>query len=129
MEIIFKIYNYLVFTFPYFFFPYSIDTYNNLMHNQLGQISLLVVLYFILYRLILHLFGAILIVLSGFELNKFHKYTDVIFFSIFMIFICFQEFYLQPKTLNQPLYKGVLDTLTWLAPMLIYYYFVHRKKK
>ena len=122
-------YNYIVFTFPEYFFPFGDTIYQSLMHSDIFGVKLYVIIYFVVYREILHLLGSCLFVLLSIKFSKYKKHLDIAILSLVLLFILFQEFYLQPKYLNQPLPKGILDTVAWFVPILIYTYFRYYKKK
>lgn len=42
-------------------------------------------------------------------------------FILLALWMTFQEFYLHPKKYGQPLWKGILDWLSWVLPFLVYF--------
>ncbi len=78
----------------------------------------------LIYREIFHFAGAILIILfSHFIFTKTgFKIFPIIILGLLTLWITFQEFYLHPTFYNQNLYKGIIDWLVWIVPIIIYFY-------
>lgn len=75
------------------------------------------------YRGTFHLLGSIVfIVLSTFISQKLFgsEIALYVLMSVMIAGIFFQEFYWQPRQLGQLRYKGIIDSLTWVMPILIY---------
>jgi hypothetical protein len=81
----------------------------------------------IFYRSTFHVLGSVLFILSAAFLSQrlFGSETALYVLVAMMIAgIFIQEFYWQPRQLGQLRYKGVIDCLTWMAPVLIYFFFI-----
>lgn len=79
-----------------------------------------------IYRGTFHLVGSIVsIVCATFISQKLFGSEIALYFLMALMIagIFIQEFYLQPRLLGQLRYKGVVDSLTWVAPVLIYFTF------
>ncbi|MEN9920151.1 MAG: hypothetical protein RL538_44 [Candidatus Parcubacteria bacterium] len=75
------------------------------------------------YRGTFHLLGSIaFIILSTFLSQRLFgsEMALYILMSLMIVGIFIQEFYWQPKQLGQLRYKGVVDWLTWVMPVLLY---------
>ncbi|MBU6388844.1 hypothetical protein KGQ72_03160 [Patescibacteria group bacterium] len=76
------------------------------------------------YRQVFHLAGSILFLVSAAYLSEtlFGSTAALPAFLIAAIlFISFQEFYLQRRTYRQLWRKGIVDWLTWCLPIGIYF--------
>lgn len=79
-----------------------------------------------IYRSVFHVLGSIIvIVLSTLLAQQYFGSERALFFllALVAVFIAFQEFYLQRKTYRQLWRKGVLDWVSWVAPIGVYLYF------
>ena len=79
------------------------------------------------YRSTFHLLGSIIsIVCATFISQRLFGSEVALYFlmGVMIVGIFIQEFYWQPKQLGQLRYKGVVDWLTWVTPVLIYFFFI-----
>ncbi len=121
-----EIYNFLTFKFPYYFFPFGETAYADIITNNTKSVPEYEIYYFVIYRGILHLVGAILVVALLHILHKTHKKLELLGLATLEIYILFQELYLHPHTLNQPLAKGLFDIFVWNLP--IFYHLLAKQK-
>jgi len=80
-----------------------------------------------LYRGAWHLIGSILFITSVTLVADRLVGSQVALYVLLgaaIVALCFQEFILQPKQLNQSTSKGIFDVVTWITPMLIYVAFL-----
>lgn len=78
-----------------------------------------------MYRQVFHLAGSIFFLVSAAFLSQyfFGSATALyVFLVIGVLFISFQEFYLQRRTYRQLWRKGILDWLTWCVPAGLYFF-------
>lgn len=77
------------------------------------------------YRQVFHLAGAILFLISASFLSQ-HLFDGVdamyAFLAAAIGFISFQEFYLHRRMYQQLWRKGIVDWLSWVIPMGIYFF-------
>lgn len=81
----------------------------------------------IVYRGTFHLMASIFsIVVSTFLSQRLFgsEIALYIMMTLMIVTICVQEFFWQPRAMGQLRYKGVVDTLTWLAPVAFYFTFI-----
>lgn len=77
------------------------------------------------YRQAFHLAGSILFLISAAYFSQFFfggTTALYAFLIVAILFISFQEFYLQRRTYRQLWRKGVLDWLMWCMPMGVYFW-------
>lgn len=77
------------------------------------------------YRQIFHLAGSIIFLISAAYLSQTLFGSEAalyIFLIAAILFISFQEFYLQRRTYRQLWGKGIIDWLTWCTPIGIYFW-------
>lgn len=75
------------------------------------------------YREIFHILGAGLVILTGTVVSHALWGSDValpVVFVLAMAVITYQEFVLQPRTYQQRFGKGIIDWMSWAAPLSIY---------
>ena len=78
------------------------------------------------YRSIFHVLGAAIVILGGTFLSQELWGSDVALPAVFilaMLIITYQEFILQPRTYQQHLGKGIVDWITWVAPLGFYLFY------
>lgn len=78
------------------------------------------------YRTLFHILGAGIIIAGGTLLSKAVWGSDAalpVLFILAMLVITYQEFVLQPRTYEQRLSKGVLDWISWGAPLWFYLFY------
>ena len=117
VQAIINIYNFLTFKFPFYFFPFGDKAYADIMTNNYKSLPSYEIYYFVIYRGILHLFGAILVVYTLHVLHKKHRALELLGLGLLEAYILFQELYLHPHALNQPLAKGLFDIFVWNLPI------------
>jgi hypothetical protein len=113
MDILSKIYFFIVNDFPQIIFPIPEGIYRPGLHGEFASIALVWVIVFIASREILHILGGVVVDFVGYESRKFYKNLDYIVFILILVFILFQEFYLHTLLYKQSLYKSVMDTFFW----------------
>lgn len=128
-DAIIQIYDFVTFKFPFYFFPFGEKAYADIITNNWTQVDDYEITYFIIYRGILHLLGAILIVAILHLLHKSHKTLELIGLVTLESYILFQELYLHPHTLNQPLGKGLFDIFVWNLPIFYHLLAKHKQPK
>ena len=77
------------------------------------------------YRQLFHLAGSILFLMGAAYFSQVLFGSTVALYAFLIaavLFISFQEFYLQRRTYRQLWRKGILDWLTWCVPMGIYFF-------
>lgn len=77
------------------------------------------------YRQIFHLVGSILFLVSAAYFSQLFFGSTIALYAFLtaaILFISFQEFYLQRKTYKQLWKKGIVDWFTWCLPMGIYFF-------
>ena len=75
------------------------------------------------YRGIFHILGAGMVIVLATVVSQTLWGSDValpILFVLAMLVITYQEFVLQPRTYEQHLTKGIIDWLSWVAPLGLY---------
>jgi VIT1/CCC1 family predicted Fe2+/Mn2+ transporter len=75
------------------------------------------------YRGTFHLLGSIVFILMATFLSKQLLGGEMALYALMFMMIVgifIQEFYWQPRQVGQLRYKGIVDTLTWVMPMLLY---------
>jgi hypothetical protein len=75
------------------------------------------------YRQFFHAVSSILIMIGATFLLQYYFGSTValyVFLGLGILFISFQEFYLQRRTYQQLWRKGVLDWLSWCVPAALY---------
>lgn len=80
------------------------------------------------YRSIFHVIGSVLIILLSTLIAQdvFGNEGAVYFLlALVVIFIAYQEFFLQRRQYRQLWRKGVLDLVAWTAPIGLYLYFLN----
>ena len=76
-----------------------------------------------IYRGTFHLLGSIVSIVCATFISQKLFGSEIALYILMALMIggiFIQEFYLQPRLLGQLRYKGVVDSLTWVAPVLIY---------
>ncbi len=121
-----QIYDFITFKFPFYFFPFGEKAYADIMTSNLSNVTDYEIAYFVIYRGVLHLLGAILIVSTLHLLHKTHKTLELFGLAFLETYILFQELYLHPHTLHQPLAKGLFDIFVWNLP--IFYHLLAKHK-
>jgi hypothetical protein len=79
------------------------------------------------YRGTFHLVGSIVWIMLAAYISQRWFGSEIALYSMmaFMIIgIFIQEFYWQPRKMGQLRYKGVVDWLTWVTPVFIYFFFI-----
>ena len=79
-----------------------------------------------IYREIFHILGAGIIIFGGTMLSKALWGNDAalpVLFILAMLVITYQEFVLQPRTYQQRFGKGVIDWISWAAPLGFYLFY------
>lgn len=77
------------------------------------------------YRQVFHLAGSILFLIAAAYLSQYFFGSTIAlyaFLAVAILFISFQEFYLQRRTYRQLWRKGIVDWLAWCMPMGIYFF-------
>lgn len=78
-----------------------------------------------IYRQVFHLAGSILFLISAAYLSQTLFGSTTALYAFLMaavLFISFQEFYLQRRTYQQLWRKGIADWLTWCLPLGLYFF-------
>ncbi|HWU24453.1 MAG TPA: hypothetical protein VN086_01725 [Candidatus Paceibacterota bacterium] len=78
------------------------------------------------YREVFHVLGAALLIFVGIFVSQALWGSDValpVLFVLAMLVITYQEFVLQPRTYEQHLTKGVVDWISWVAPLSLYLFY------
>lgn len=78
------------------------------------------------YREVFHVIGAGLVILLGTLVSQALWGSDValpVLFILAMLVITYQEFVLQPRTYEQHLTKGLVDWVSWVAPLGFYLFY------
>lgn len=81
----------------------------------------------VFYRSTFHLFGSIVSILCATFISQRLFGSEVALYflmGVMIVGIFIQEFYWQPRQLGQLRYKGVVDWLTWVTPVFIYFFFL-----
>ncbi len=76
-----------------------------------------------LYRALFHLFGSFAILFGAAFLSQYFLGTEsalYVVLALTILFISFQEFYLQRRIYRQLWRKGVFDWATWMMPIGLY---------
>lgn len=74
-----------------------------------------------LYREIFHILGSFLIIVFSYILYLYLSINvPIIIFSLWSVWMTYQEFYLHPKKYNQKLPESILDWSSWIIPLIIY---------
>lgn len=80
------------------------------------------------YRQCFHLAGSLLVLYAA-AIVALHFFGSSTAFSLLlgaaMLFITYQEFFLQRRTYHQLWRKGIVDWVVWALPMSLYFYFIH----
>lgn len=79
------------------------------------------------YRSTFHLLGSITaIICATFISQRLFGSEVALYFlmGLMIVGIFIQEFYWQPRQMGQLRYKGVVDWLTWVTPVFIYFLFI-----
>ncbi len=77
------------------------------------------------YRQVFHFVGSVLFLASAAYLSQYLFGSTVALYAFLfaaVLFISFQEFYLQRRTYQQLWRKGVIDWLTWCVPIGAYFF-------
>lgn len=80
-----------------------------------------------IYRGTFHFLGSVVSIICATFISQRLFGSEValyILMAMMIVGIFIQEFYWQPKQLGQLRYKGVVDWLTWVAPIFIYFTFI-----
>lgn len=75
------------------------------------------------YRGTFHLLGSIVFIVMATFISQRLFGSEMALYALMLMMIVgifIQEFYWQPRQLGQLRYKGIVDTLTWVAPMVLY---------
>lgn len=78
------------------------------------------------YRELFHIIGAGLVIVTGTIVSQTLWGSDTalpIVFILAMLAITYQEFVLQPRTYKQHPTKGVVDWISWAAPLGLYLFY------
>lgn len=78
------------------------------------------------YREFFHILGAGIVIAGGTFISQTLWGSDAALPALFilaMLVITYQEFVLQPRTYKQRLGKGVVDWISWVAPLSIYFFY------
>lgn len=78
------------------------------------------------YRSTFHLLGSIVSIICATFVSQRLFGSEIalyILLALMIVGIFIQEFYWQPKQLGQLRYKGVIDWLTWVTPVFLYFIF------
>jgi hypothetical protein len=76
-----------------------------------------------IYRSTFHLLGSVASIIGATFISQRLFGSEIALYflmAVMIVGICIQEFYWQPRQLGQLRYKGVVDSLTWITPVLIY---------
>lgn len=76
------------------------------------------------YRSTFHLLGSVVsIILAAFISQRFFGSEIALYIMMILMItgIFVQEFYWQPKQLGQLRYKSIIDSLTWVVPVVLYF--------
>lgn len=77
------------------------------------------------YRQLFHLTGSILFLASAAYLSQYLFGSTIALYAFLIaavLFISFQEFYLQRRTYQQLWRKGVIDWIAWCVPIGVYFF-------
>ncbi len=124
-----SIYNWLTYGFPYLFFPFGETYYLNIMSNQLTHVPYYIIAYFVLCRIVLHALAGILIIYLLHLLYKKHRLLELTSLVFIETYILFQEIYLHPHMLAQPIEKSILDIIVWNIPIFLHLHLKHFIKR
>ncbi len=75
------------------------------------------------YRGFFHLFGSLAIIFAAAFVSQYFFGSEVALYLVLaltVLFISFQEFYLQRRIYRQLWKKGIVDWFTWTLPILVY---------
>jgi hypothetical protein len=78
------------------------------------------------YRELFHIIGAGLLILTATVISHALWGSDValpVLFILAMLVITYQEFVLQPRTYEQHTSKGLVDWISWAAPLGLYFFY------
>lgn len=78
------------------------------------------------YRSTFHLLGSVVSIICATYISQQLFGSEVALYflmAVMIVGIFVQEFYWQPKQMGQLRYKGVVDWLTWVTPVFIYFLF------
>jgi hypothetical protein len=79
------------------------------------------------YRELWHIIGAGLLILLATFLSHLLWGSNAalpVMFIAAMVVITYQEFVLQPRVYQQRLGKGIMDWMSWAAPLYVYFFFI-----
>lgn len=79
------------------------------------------------YRSTFHLLGSVMAIMCATFLSQRLFGSEIALYILMAMLIggiFFQEFYWQPRQLGQLRYKGIIDWLTWVTPVLIYFLYL-----
>ena len=73
---------------------------------------------YVLWREICHIIGSLILLYVSYLITP---KTVPVTFILLTIWMTYQEFYFHPKKYDQPLWKGLIDWLSWITPFIIYF--------
>lgn len=79
-----------------------------------------------LYRSLFHIMGSILFIVTAAMVSKMLLGSDTALYGmvvLLILFITYQEFYLQPHRHMQRFQKGIVDWVCWVTPVAAYFWF------
>lgn len=80
-----------------------------------------------IYREAFHFAGSVIFIAAAAVLSKLFLGSDQALYVLSgaaILAIAYQEFYLHPKWYGQRLQKGILDWVTWVAPIAAYLFLI-----
>lgn len=78
---------------------------------------------FLLWREFLHLLGGTILAVIIFFVRKYNTRIALALSGGVVGYFLYQELWLHPTAYNQPLWKGSIDLVSWLVPLLGIYLF------
>lgn len=70
-----------------------------------------------MWRETIHILSSFILL---FIINFFFNFLLFVYIALLISYMSFQEFILQPKEFDQPLWKGILDFLSWILPIFLF---------
>lgn len=79
-----------------------------------------------LCREIFHIIGSLLLIIISYIFYLYiHVKIPIIIFTLLIIWMTYQEFYLHRKKYKQKLVHGLLDWFSWVIPFVIYLFILY----
>ncbi len=82
----------------------------------------------VVYRSLYHLAGSLLIIFALLWLWKWTKSKLLIFsiLALVILWVLFQELYLHPQYYGQHFFKGLIDMIVWILPLLCFSWYIKK---